>query len=104
MKCTEKDCLDQLQMDKNLTTLCVSRMIEKNNNFFLECKEEEKKAKKRAQEQADMFLEFQEKMKNESEINKKELYSWSNDLIDREAFYERMKKKFNDEKQKVLLC
>ena len=39
MKVMKKECLDQLQTDKNLTTLCVSRMIEKNNKFFHEFKE-----------------------------------------------------------------
>ncbi|XP_047327941.1 factor of DNA methylation 1-like [Impatiens glandulifera] len=101
MKGIEKECLDQLQMDKNLTTLCVSRMIEKNKKFFLEFKEEEKKAKQLAQEQTQMFIEFQEKMKNESEINRKRFDSWSSDPIDHEAFHEHMKKKFHDEMQKM---
>ncbi|XP_047327943.1 factor of DNA methylation 2-like isoform X2 [Impatiens glandulifera] len=96
--------LHQMESDKNLTTLCLSKMIEAKDKLRLEFAEETKKVKSRAQEQVHKFFEEQEKLRNEFEASRKELDSWSRNINnDHEAFHERMKQKLDDEKQKVWL-
>ncbi|MCD9561118.1 hypothetical protein HAX54_020080 [Datura stramonium] len=98
----ENENLDELQVQFNLKTLSLRRMLEEKDILHRSFFEETRKMQRLAREHVQKVLHEQEMLSVELESKKKQLDIWSRELNKRETVTEREKQKLDEEKKKNL--
>ncbi|XP_060172756.1 factor of DNA methylation 1-like [Lycium barbarum] len=96
----ENENLDELQVQFNLKTLSLRRMLEEKDILHRSFFEETRKMQRLAREHVQKVLHEQEMLSVELEKKKKQLDIWSRELNKRETLTEREKLKLDEEKKK----